>query len=170
MYLGGKQEVIATEVWIVQSLSRVWLFVTPMDCSMPGFHVHHQLPELALTQFPLSRWCHPTFLSSVIPFSSCFQTFPTSVPFLMSWLFASGGQSIGASVWVLPMNIQDWFPLGLTGLISLQSKVLCRVFSNTTVEKHQFSGTQPSLWSNSHIDTRLLGKPIALTRWTFVAK
>ena len=127
-------------------------------------------PRACSDSCPLSRWCHPTFLSSVIPFSSCFQTFPTSVPFLMSWLFASGGQSIGASVWVLPMNIQDWFPLGLTGLISLQSKVLCRVFSNTTVEKHQFSGTQPSLWSNSHIDTRLLGKPIALTRWTFVAK
>ena len=94
---------------------------------------------------PSSWWCHPTMSSSVIPFSSCFQTFPTSVSFLMSWLFASGGQSIGASVWVLPVNIQDWFPLGLTGWISLQSKGFSRVFSNTTVEKHKSFGDQLSL-------------------------
>ena len=88
---------------------------------------------------PLSWWCHPTISSSVIPFSSCPQSFPTSGSFLMTWLFASGGQNMGASASVLPMNIQDWFPLGLTGLVSLQSKGLSRVFSNTTVQKHQLS-------------------------------
>ena len=119
---------------------------------------------------PFSRWWYSTISFSVIPFSSCFQTFPTSVPFLMSWLFASGGQSIGASVWVLPMNIQDWFPLGWTAWISLQSKGLSRIFSNITVQKHQFFSAQPSFWSNSHIHTWILEKPIALTRWTFVGK
>ena len=119
----------------------------------------------------LSWWCHPTISSSVIPFS-CPQSFPASGSFQMSQLFASGGQSIGASASasVLPVNIQDWFPLGLTGLISLQSKGLSRVFSNTTVWKHRFFGTQLSLWSNSHIHTWLLEKTIALTRWTFVSK
>ena len=96
---------------------------------------------------PLSRWCHPTISSSVVPFSSCPQSLPASGSFQMSQLFASGGQSIGvsASASVLPMNIQDWFPLGLTVLISLQSQGLSRVFSNTTVQKHQFFGTQFSL-------------------------
>ena len=89
---------------------------------------------------PLSKWCHPAISSSVIPFSSCLQSFPGSGSFLMSQFFASGSQSIGvsASASVLPMNIQDWFPLGWTGWISLQSKELSRVFSNTTVQKHQF--------------------------------
>ena len=89
---------------------------------------------------PLSRWCHPTISSSVVPFSSCLQSFPVSGFLPMSRYFASGGRSIGASASasVLPMNIQDWFPLGLTGLISLQSKGLSRVFSHTTVQKHQF--------------------------------
>ena len=95
---------------------------------------------------PLSQWCHPTISSSVVPLSHL-QSFPASGSFQMSQYFASGGQSIGASVSVLPMNIQDWFPLGLTGLISLQSKRLSRVFSNTTVQKHQFFSAQPSLWS-----------------------
>ena len=92
---------------------------------MPGFPVHHQLAELAQTHVPSSRRCHPTISSSVVPFSSCLQSFPASGCFLMSWFFASGGQSIGASASasVLPMNIQDCFPLGLTGLI-LQSKGL----------------------------------------------
>ena len=105
----------------------------------------------------LSWWCHPTNISSVIPFSSCPQSFPPSGSFSMSQLFAWGGQSIGvsASTSVLPMNIQDWFTLGWTGLISLQSKGLSRVFS-TTVQKHQFFSAQPSLWSNSHICTWLL--------------
>ena len=96
---------------------------------------------------PLSRRCHPTISSSVIPFSSHLQSFPASGSFPMSQFFTSGGQSIGVSgsTSVLPMNIQDWFPLGWTGWISLQSKGLSRVFSNTTVQKHQFFGTQLSL-------------------------
>ena len=102
---------------------------------------------------PLSQWYHPTISSSVIPFSSCPQSFPASGSFQMSQLFPSGGQSIGlsASVSVLPMNIQGWLPLGWTGWVSLQSKGLSRVFSTTTVQKHQFFGAQLSLWSNSHI-------------------
>ena len=110
---------------------------------------------------PLSRWCHPTISSSDIPFSSCLQSCPASRSFPMSQFFASGSPSIGASASasVLPVNIQDWFPLGLTGWISLQSKGLSRVFSNTTVQKHQFFSTQLSLWSNSHIHTWLLEKP-----------
>ena len=96
---------------------------------------------------PLSWWCHPTILSSVISFSFCPQSFPASGSFPMSQLFASGGQSTGVSdsTWVLPMNTQDWSPLGWTGWISLQSKGLSRVFSNTTVQKHQFFGAQLSL-------------------------
>ena len=92
---------------------------------------------------PSSQWCHPTISSSVIPFSSCLQSFPASWSFPMSQFFALGGQSIGASASVLPMKIQCLCPLGLTSLISLQSKGLSRVFSNTTVQKHQFFGTQP---------------------------
>ena len=96
---------------------------------------------------PSSRWCHPTISSSIVPFSSCPQSFPASRSFQITQLFASGGQSIGisASTSVLPMNTQDWSPLGWTGWISLQSKELSRVFSNTTVQKHQFFGTHLSL-------------------------
>ena len=109
----------------------------------------------------LSQWCHPSISSSVIPFASYLQSCPASGAFPMGQFFASGGQSIGAlaSTSVLPMNFQDWFPLGLTGLISLQSKGLSRVFSNTTAQKHQFFGIQPSLWSNSPIHKWLLEKP-----------
>ena len=108
---------------------------------------------------PLSRWCHPTISSSVIPF--CLQSFPASGSFPMSQLVAWGGQSIGvsASTSVLPMNIQDSSPLGWTGWISLQSKGLSRVFSNTTVQKNQFFSTQLSSQSNSHIHTWPLEKP-----------
>ena len=93
---------------------------------------------------PLCRWCHPGISSSLTPFSSCFQSFPVSGYFPMSWLFASGGQSFGASssVSVLPMNIQGWFPLGLTDLICLLSKGLWRIFPSTTIPKHQFLGIQ----------------------------
>ena len=121
---------------------------------------------------PSSRWCHLTISSSVVPFSSCFQSFPASTSFLMNWLFASRGQSIGvsASASVLPMNIQDWFPLELTCWFSLLSKGLSGIFSNTTTQKHQFFGIQSSLWSNSHIHTWLLEKTIALTIRTFVGK
>ena len=110
---------------------------------------------------PSSWWCHPNTLFSVIPFSSCFQSFPTSGYFPTCQFFASCSWSIGvsASASVLPMSIQDWFPLGLTDWISLQSKGLSRVFSNTTVQKHQFFSTQPSLWSSSHTHTWLLEEP-----------
>ena len=108
---------------------------------------------------PLSQWHHPTISSSVIPFFSWPQSFPELGSFPMSQPFASGGQSIGASTSALPMNIQDWFPVGLTGWISLQSKGLSRVFSNTAVQKYQFFHAQPSLWSNSHIHTWLLETP-----------
>ena len=118
-------------------------------------------PGACSNSCPLSRWCHPTISSSIVPFSSCFQSFPASGSFPVSHFFKSDGQSIGvsASASVIPMNIQDLFPLGLTGLISLQSKGLWRVFSNTTVQKHQFFGTQLSLFSNSYIHTWLLEKP-----------
>ena len=107
---------------------------------------------------PLSWWCHPSISSSVALFSSCPQFFPGSGSFPVSLLLASGGQSIAVSVLVsvLPMNIQYWFHLGLTGLTSLLFKGLSRIFSNTTIWKHQFFGTQPSLWSNSYIHTWLL--------------
>ena len=114
-------------------------------------------PRVYSNSCPLSQWCYPTMSSSAAPFSSCPQSFPASGSFPMSQLFPSGGQSIGASASVLPVNIQGWFPLGLTGLISLLSKGLSRVLSNTTIWKHQFFGAQP-LWSNSHICTWLLEK------------
>ena len=119
----------------------------PMDCRMPGFPVHHQLLEPTQTHVQSHQWCHPTISSSAVPFSSCLQSFPGSGSSLRSWFFASGGQSIGvsASTSALPMNIQDWFPSGLTSLISLQSKRLSRIFSNTTIQKHQFFGSQLSL-------------------------
>ena len=117
-------------------------------------------PRACSNSCPLSQWCHPNISSSVTPFTSCLQSFLLSVSFPMSQFFASGYQSIGASASasVLPMNIQDWFCLGLTGLISLQSKGLSRVFPSTTVRKHQFFGGQPSLWSSSHIHTWILEK------------
>ena len=144
---------------VLFSLSVMSYFLWPQ-----GPHPRLPCPSLSPRVYSdaclLSQWCHPTISSSVVPFSSCLQSFPASGYFLMSWLFASGGQSIGASASasVFPMNIQDWFPLGWTGLISLQSKGLSRVFSNTAVQKHQFFGAQP-LWLNSHSRTWLLGKP-----------
>ena len=116
-------------------------------------------PGACSNSCPLSQWCHSTISSSVIPFS-CLQSFPTSGSFPVSQFFASCGERIEtwASASILPTNIQDWFPLRLTGLISLLSKGLSRVFSNTTVQKHQFLNTQLSLWSNPHIHTWLLEK------------
>ena len=144
---------------VVQSLSCVQLCNHGVQHARLPFS--SPFPEACSNSCPLSWWCHPSISSSVIPFSSCLQSFPASVSFSVSQLFASGGQSIGASASAsfLPMNIQDWFPLGWTGWISLLSKGLSRVFSSTTVWKHQFFGTQPSLWSNSHIHTWLLEKP-----------
>ena len=126
-------------------------------------------PGTCTNSRPLSRWCHSTISSSVICFSSCLQSFPASGSFPINQFFASGGQSIGvsASTSVLPMNIQDWFPLEWTGFISLQSKALARVFSNTTVQKRQSFSTQLSLYSNSQIH---FGKHTALTRQTFVGQ
>ena len=118
-------------------------------------------PRVYPNPCPWSWWCHPAISSSVIPFSSCPQSLPASGSFPMSQLFEWGGQSTGvsASASVLPMNTQDWFPLGWTGWISLQSKGLSRVFSNTIVQKHQFFGAQLSSPSNSHIHTWPLEKP-----------
>ena len=128
-------------------------------------------PRVYSDSCPSSWWCHPAISSSVFLFSFCPQTLPGSVSFPMSQLFTWGGQSIGvsASASVLPMNTQDWSPLGCTGWISLQSKGLTRAFSNTTVQKHQFSRAQLSSQSNSHL-YMTTGKTIALTRQTFVGK
>ena len=148
-----------SSVQTVQLLSRVPLFV--IACLLACFPIHHQLPELTQTysnSCPLSRWCHSIISSSVVPFSSCLQSFLASGSFPMSQFFTSGSQNIGASTSasVLPMNIQDWFPLGLTALISLQSKGLSKVFFSTTDQKRWFFGVQLSLWSTSSIHTWLL--------------
>ena len=121
---------------------------------------------------PSSQWCHPTTTSSVVPFSSCPQSFSASGSFPMSQPLASGGQSIGvsASASVPPMNTQDWSPFGWTGLISLQSKGLSRVFSNTTFQKHQFFSAQLSSQSNSHIHTWPLEKPLPWSDRPLLAK
>ena len=124
----------------------------PCPSPTPGVHPN---------SCPSSRWSHPAISSSVVPFSSCLQFFPASGSFQMSQRFTSGGQSIGvsASASVLPWTLRTELLLGWTGWITLQSKGLSRVFSNTTVQKHQFFGAQLSLWSNSHIHTWLLEKP-----------
>ena len=131
---------------------RLWHTRLPCPSSSPG---------ACSNSCPSGKWCHPTISSSVVSFSFFVQSFPASGSFLMSQLFTSGVQSIGASASasasVLPMNIQDWLPLELIDLI-LQSEGLWRVFSNTTVQKHQFFSTQPSLWSSSYIHTWLLEK------------
>ena len=143
-----------------------------MACSTPGFPVHHQLPEFTQTH---DHWVgdatqpsHP--LSSRSP--PAFNLSQHQGLFKWVSFFTSSGQSIGvsASTAILPMNIQDWFSLGLTDLISLHSKGLWRVFFNATVQNHQFFSAQPSLWSNSHTHTWLLEKPELLTIWTFVIK
>ena len=137
-----------------------------------------QLPGTCSDSCPLSWWCHPAISSSVVPFSSCLQFLPESGSFSMRQFFASGGQSIGtsASALVFPVNIQGWFPLGLTGLISLLSKGLSRFFSSTTVQKHQFYGAQPffflfcpaltsvhDYWKNHSFDhINFVGKVVSL--------
>ena len=125
---------------------------------------HTMLPCPSLSPRAYSNSCllsHPTISSSVVPFSSCLQSFPASGSFPMSWVFISGDQSVraSASASVLPVNIQGWYHLGWTGWISLQSKGLSRVFSKTTVQKNPFFSAQLSLWSSSHIHTWLPGKP-----------
>ena len=144
----------------VQYLSRVWLFATPWiaahQASRPS-----PTPGVHSNSCPLSRWCHPAISSSVIPFSSCPQSLPASESFPMSQLFTWGGQSTGVSALAsfLPKKSQGWSPLEWTDWIALQSKGLSRVFSNTTVQKHQFFGAQLSSQSNSHIHTWPQEKP-----------
>ena len=153
---------LSVEFSSVQLLSRVQLFVTLWTAARQGFlSITNFQSLLKLTSIESVMPSNHLISFSVIPFSSHLQYFPASGFFPMSQFFASGGQSIGASssASVLPMNTQDWFPLGRAGWISLQSKGLSRVFSNTTVQKHQFFSTQLSLWSNSHIYTWLLEKP-----------
>ena len=151
MYL----HIFKTETWLGNSsFSSVLFSRSVVSDSLRHHEPQHTrppcplpIPGVHLNPCPLIRWCHPTISSFVVPFSSCPQSFPASRSFPMSQLFASGGQSIGvsASIPVLQMNAQDWSPLEWTGWISLQSKGLSRVFSNTTVQKHQFFGAQLSL-------------------------
>ena len=157
--LGNINKIYAGD-FIVQSLTCVYS-LWPHGLQHARLPCPSTTPEACSNSCLLSQWCYPGISSFVIPFSSCLHSFPESGSFPMSQFFASDCQSTGvsASVLVLPMNIQDWFPLGLSGLISLQSKGLSRVFSNTTVQKHQFFGTQLSLWFKSHIHSWLLEKP-----------
>ena len=153
-----------------------------MDCSMPGFPLLHYLWVFP-SSCPLNQWCHQNISSSVTLFSFCLQSFPTSESFPMSQLFSSGRTwKIGApsepkdwsfsfSFGISPSNeYSGWFPLGLTGLISLQSKGLSRVFFTTAVQKHQFFSAQPSLYYSSHIQTWLLEKPYLKLYGPFVVK
>ena len=142
-----------------QSFSRVQLLVTPWITACQA-SLSITTPRVYPNQCPLSQWCHSTISSSVIPFSSCLQSFPVRIfssELVLHIRWPKDQSSIFTSV--LPMNIQDWFPLRLTDWISLQSNGLSRVFSNTIVQKHQFFGAQLSLWSNSHIHTWPLEKP-----------
>ena len=142
-----------------------------MDCNMTASCLSLS-PRVCSNSYPLSCWCYLTISFSATSFSFCLLSSPESGSFPVSQLFTSSRQSIGASASasVLPMNIQGLFSLGWTGLISLQSKGLSRDFSSATIPKHQFFGTQPSLWSNYHICTWLLEKTIVLTIQTFVSK
>ena len=184
----GKHRVTWPFMWKVFILMwKMWteLFSVQSSCSVmsnslqPHGLQHDRLPWPSPTpgaysnSCPSSQWCHPTISSSVIPLSSFhLPPFPESGAFQMSQFFPSDGQRIGvlASASVLPMNIKDWFPLGWTGWISLQSKGFSRVFSNTTFQKHQFFGTQLSLQSNSHIHTWLLEKQYLWLDGPFLAK
>ena len=161
--------------WMGVKKRRYWKLIiyVVVAQSLPPHRLHHtrlshpsQSPRVCSNSCPLSQWYHPTISSSIFPFSSCPQSFPASGSSPMSQLFTSGGQSIraSASASVLPMNIQGWFPLGLTGLISLQSKGLSRVFSSTAIQKHQFFGTQPSLLNLTYYDHSLSSKELSETR------
>ena len=152
---------ISVSFWVfVQSLSYP-ILCDPMGCSMPGSPCSSLSTWDCSDSCLSSWWCYLTISSSTAVFSFCLESFPASGSFPMSQLFASGGQSFGASAWasVPLMNIQGWFPLGLIGLISSQSRGPTRVFSSTIIQKHQFFGAQPSFWSNSHICKWPLEKP-----------
>ena len=158
---------LSTSLWL---LSSVQFSHSVMSNSLRPHELQHArplcpspTPGVHPNSCPSSRWCHPAISSSVVPFSSCPQSFPAFGSFPMSHLFASGGQNIGvsASASVLPLNTQDWSPLEWTGWISLQSKGLSRVFSNTTVPKHQFFSAQLSSQSNSQSLFSLVGSKLA---------
>ena len=173
--IGGGERQSLGSYWLLYLHLEQWLTFSSVQFShsvvsnsLPPHTVQHAMlpfpsptPRACTNSYPSSWWSHLTISSSVLPFSSCLQSFPASESFQMSPLFALGGQSIraSASASVLPMNTQDWSPLGWTGWISLQSKGLSRVFSNTTVQKHQFFSATLSLWSNSHIHAWLLENP-----------
>ena len=127
-------------------------------------------PRVCSNSCPLNQWCYLAISSSASPFSFYLQSFPASGSFPVSQLFPPGGQSIGASALVLPINVEGWSPLELTGVISLVSRGLSRAFSSTTIQKHQFFGALHSLWSNSHISTWLLEKPSLWLYGPFLAK
>ena len=153
-------------MWLVQFSSVQFSHSVVSNSLQPHGLQHARLPcpsptpRIYSNSFPFSGWCHPTISFSVVPFSSHLQPFLASKSFPKSQFFTSGGPKYWSfSFSILPMHIHDWFPLGWTGWISLLSKGLSRVFSNTTVQKHQCFGAQLSLWSNSHIHTWLLEKP-----------
>ena len=154
LLLPSEQQLLYSTCFVAQSLSRVRLPATPWIAALQAslsFTISWSLPKFMSTE--------SVMLSNRLILCCPLQSFPASGSFPMSWLFTSVGQIIGASASDLPMSIKGSFPLRLTGLISLQSRVLSRVFSSTTIQKHQFLGTQPSLWSNCHIHTGLLEKP-----------
>ena len=150
------------QMWavFVQPLNCIQVFITPWTAAYK-ISLSFTISQICPTSCPLSQWCHPTISFSVTPFSSCPQSFWALGSFLMSQFFASGGQSIGASVLVLPMNTQCWFPLGLTDLIFSQAKGLSRVYCSNAIWRHWFFSAQPSLWFNCHILTWPLKKIIA---------
>ena len=161
---------------VVQSLSHVWLFATPWTAARQA-SLFITNSGACSNSCPSTQWCHPTVSSSVVPFSSSLQSFPASGSFPVSQFFASGGQSVGvsASASILPMNMQNWFPLGWTGLNSLKFKGLSRVFSNTIKSLLQHHSSKASiLWCSAFFTVQLshpymtTGKTIALTRWTLV--
>ena len=165
--LFGEKEAIPHLKQMVDISTRGNAYCCSVTKSCPTHGLQHTMllcpslsPRICTDSCPLSQWCHPTISSSVMPYSSCLQSFPASGSFPVSRLFTLGGQNIGASASasVLPMSIQIWLLLGLTCLISLPSKGLSRVVSSNTVWKHQFFNTQPSLWSNSHIHISWLEK------------
>ena len=147
-------------IWWCSVVKLCLTLCDPMDCSTPRVLCPPLSTTLCSNSCPLSQWCSPTISPLPPPFSFCLQSFLASGSFPMSQRFASGGQNIGASASasVFPMNTEDWFPLGLTGVTSLHSKGLSRLISSITIQKYQFFGTKPSLWSNSHTYTWLLEK------------
>ena len=152
-----KHGVVISSVQFCCSVVKLLLILCDPSARLPRPSLS---PRGCSNSYPFSQWCHPTISSSVIPFSSsCLQFPPAAGWFPMSQFFTSGGKIIGGSTSVFPINIQGWFPLELTGWISLQSKGLSRVFSNTTVQNHQFFHAQLSLWSNSHIHAWRMERP-----------